>query len=399
MPKLVSKKNCTACGACINKCPKKCIHFIADESDNIYPVVDEMVCMECKQCEKVCPQLDKKEYLQMPIKAFAGWHNDELVRNTSASGGAATAIYMYALKMGYVCYGVVFDEQWNVNYVKIKNKDDLKKVRNSKYVFSDTKSIFKEIKDELNSENTVIWIGLPCQTAGLKKYLEKDYRNFITIDLICHGVCSAEYLKQYITSIEVKNHQKYSKCFFRDANFDTSKFAYTLYTHTSAKPSYVEYVKDGLYSIGYHKGITYRENCYHCKFASIKRVADITLADYWLIGEKIPFPYEKNNVSLIFVNNKCGEEFVKKVEDADLVTIVERPIEEAVEVQGQLQHPTSKSFEQRLFIKNYKNTRNFVKSIDKATKFRRFCDEKKLNRLFNIVYKIDLKFEKIFYGK
>lgn len=77
--------------------------------------------------------------------------------------------------------------------IKIQNDDELGKVRNSKYAFSNTQSIFCEIKKELNVGKSVLWIGLPCQTAGLKKYLGEDTTKLITVDLICHGVCSVEY--------------------------------------------------------------------------------------------------------------------------------------------------------------------------------------------------------------
>ena len=235
--------------------------------------------------------------------------------------------------------------------------------------------------------------GLTDRTATvetIENVLSKD------IDyLICHGVCSVEYLKQYISSIEKERQHHYTQCFFRDANFDTSKYAYTLYTHTSVEPDYIEFVKDGLYSMGYHKGITYRENCYHCKYASVKRTGDLTLADYWLIGEKIPFPYEKDNVSLVFVNSVCGERYLRNVIEEGFMTAVERPVSEAVEVQGQLQHPTSKSFEQKIFTKSYQNSGDFVSAISKATEFRRFCDKNHLNRIFNLAYKVSVKVNSI----
>lgn len=395
MPQLASWENCTGCGACFNKCPQKCVSFKEDKLGNIYPFIDETACVNCRQCEKVCPQITTDIHLQTPEKAFAAWNNDSTIRKESASGGVASAFYRYALKKGISCYGVTFDSEWNINYIKIQNDDELGKVRNSKYAFSNTQSVFCEIKKELNVGKSVLWIGLPCQTAGLKKYLGEDATKLVTVDLICHGVCSVEYLKQYISSIEKERQHHYTQCFFRDANFDTSKFAYTLYTHTSAEPDYIEFVKDGLYSMGYHKGITYRENCYHCKYASVKRTGNLTLADYWLIGEKIPFSYEKDNVSLVFANDARGEGYLRNVIEEGFMTAVERPISEAIEVQGQLQHPTSKSFEQKIFTKSYQNRGDFVSAISKATRFRRFCDKNHLNRVFNLAYKVSVKVNSI----
>lgn len=395
MPRLASWEKCTGCGACFSKCPKKCIIFKEDKLGNIYPFIDETICVNCRQCEKVCPQITTEIHLQTPEKAFAAWNNDDMIRKESASGGIASALYKYALEKGISCYGVAFDSEWNLNYIKIQNDEDLGKVRNSKYAFSNTQNIFCEIKKELNDGKRVLWIGLPCQTAGLKKYLGNEPSELVMVDLICHGVCSIEYLKQYISSIEKERQHHYDQCFFRDASFDTSNYAYTLYTHNSVEPDYIEYVKNGLYSMGYHKGITYRENCYHCKYASVKRTGDLTLGDYWLIGKKLPFPYEKNNVSLVYVNSVRGEEYLRNVIEEDFIMAVERPISEAVEVQGLLKRPTPKTFEQKMFSSYYHASGDFVSAISKATGFRRFCDKNHLNRIFNLAYKVSVKVNSI----
>ena len=68
---VVEKEKCTGCYACVNICPKNCIHMEEDENGAIYPVIDKTKCVECNLCKKICPSINKvktyyqKEYLAM----------------------------------------------------------------------------------------------------------------------------------------------------------------------------------------------------------------------------------------------------------------------------------------------------------------------------------------------
>ena len=67
----------------------------------------------------------------------------------------------------------------------------------SKYVQANTGNSFKQAKDDVDIGKTVLFSGTPCQIAGLKAYLRKDYANLITVDLVCHGVPSPLALEKY----------------------------------------------------------------------------------------------------------------------------------------------------------------------------------------------------------
>lgn len=143
----------------------------------------------------------------------------------------------------------------------------IKDFKNSKYTFSFASDIFDEILNKLKCGYDVLFIGLPCQVAAIKNLVRITTvkGNLITVDLVCHGTPPPIYLQQHIKAIELKQKQKFTKCFFRDAKFDTSNFVYTLYTHNSEKPTYVKFVDENdNYQIGYHNALIYREVCYNC---------------------------------------------------------------------------------------------------------------------------------------
>ena len=44
----------------------------------------------------------------------------------------------------------------------------------------------------------VLFSGVPCQIAALKLYLQKEYDNLLTVDVICHVVPSPGVFREYI---------------------------------------------------------------------------------------------------------------------------------------------------------------------------------------------------------
>lgn len=391
--KSVSKNECTGCGICSAKCPKKCISMENDDTDNIYPKVDERQCIDCALCLSVCHANDNSVKLNEIQKAYAAWNTDQEMRKKGASGGVITGIYQFAEDRDYKYVGVQFDSLWNLEYKISSEKKDYLKYMNSKYVYADIRNILAEIEKKLKDGIKMIVIGIPCQIAALKKFLRKDYSNLITVDLICHGVCSNEYLKQHIDFIEKNTNKSTTKLYFRNPALDTDKFHFTLQQQEE-----IFYDKttldDDYYQIGYHKAIIYRENCYSCKYAKKERIADITVGDYWKLGEEIPFDYDTKNVSLIFSNTKKGEELIKKARDEGYIFCVERPISESLKVQGQLNKPSMASKQHYIFMKQYRKYRNFEKACEKAMKIDIVCNKLGLQNELRILRRIKNKFFK-----
>ena len=366
MSRVICNHNkCTGCAACKDVCPKQCITMQPDDLDALHPVVDESICINCGLCEKTCPNNRELSY-KLPHKVLAAWSNDNEVRRTSASGGIACELYHYWIKNGGVATGVVFDRDEGCHFILLENESDIKAVQNSKYTFSDTAGIYKVVKQKLQAGISVLFIGVPCQVAGLYGLLKKEYDNLTTVDIICHGMPPATYLEQHIKSIEDKKKEYTHQLFFRDPKYYTYTYTFTL-KNCNGKEFYNKKVltRDN-YQLGYHRALIYRENCYSCNYAREERISDLTIGDFSGLGRFAPFEYDKHNVSCILENTDKGSALLKKLNGA--LSMFERPACEAFEVEKQLKSPSVKHSRRSIFEKVYRKTRNYELASNIALK-------------------------------
>lgn len=358
MNEICNKTECTACGACINACPWGCITMQRDPLDAIFPVIDHNICVNCGICKKVCPNKNKVAYNETQ-KVYASWSKDEIIRKKSASGGIAAELYLRYIALGEEGFavGVQFDEDYNAIYKQVKDLHDLCNVQNSKYVYSNTLSVFKDIKDKLKDGIQVLFVGLPCQVSGLYSYLKKEYLNLLTIDLVCHGVAPSEYLKQHIRKIEDERNDKTKALSFRDWRYYTYTYTFTL-ENIRREVFYKRKVyEDDVYQLGYHNALIYRENCYKCKYAQRKRVGDLTLCDFTSVGTYAPFNYDKNKVSCILVNTDKGSKALSVLRNR--LFLEERPLGEIFDFESQLNLPYAPHRNRQIFIEQYRKSKNF----------------------------------------
>lgn len=388
--KLADIKACTGCGACAYVCPKKCISFKNDETYDIsYPVIDEELCINCGRCQKFCPALNPLKSIT-PLSAYAAWSSDSEERCTSASGGIATEIYKHALKNGWSIVGASFCEDFEVCLELADNWDAIRKFKNSKYVFSSTANIFYEISEKLKEGGKVAVIALPCQIAAIRKIFCSKLDNLLLVDLVCHGTMPYKYLKQYISYIEKKYCKKAVRITFRDPAKGTENFALSLYDEKDIC-FYSCASFDDIYQFAYHCMVAYRENCYHCRYANSNRVSDITLSDYKGLGTCAPCKFSEKKVSSILINTLKGNKYIDELIYKRLIVAEKRPIEEPINGDSQLRHPSVKSFSRRLWEKKYK--RDFVNAtlyVYKISKFRNtlLWIYHLPNRIFRKLYRI-----------
>ena len=299
---------CSACGVCINICPKGCISYLKKETGTKVAVINKNSCVNCHLCKKVCPQLDTVEGLESFV-CYAAWSFDDTIRTNSASGGIATELYRFFSDKGYKLAGVSMTPMHTAEFSLSDSFESMPAYRNSKYVYSDAGNIYYEVGKNLVNQRGVLFIGLPCQVAALKKYLfvkKISLELLFTVDIVCHGTTPEQFLGEHIEHIEKKKKKKAIHVEFRDPEEKTSSFTFSL--KDAEHTFYKRRVKaNDVYQIGYHAGITYRDNCYSCQFATRKRQGDITLADFSYVGSYEFCSYSNENVSCVLINSKKGE--------------------------------------------------------------------------------------------
>ena len=178
MIQINDKRNCCGCFSCYNICPKQCINMITDDEGFLYPTIDYNQCVNCHLCEKHCPILQQhKSSIQYPIKIYGCRNNSSDELNQASSGGIFELFAKKVLsEKGLVC-GAEFDKNWNVRHAFISSMKDIKKLRGSKYIQSNVNSSYKEAEKYLKEKQKVLFVGTPCQIAGLHSYLKIEYDN------------------------------------------------------------------------------------------------------------------------------------------------------------------------------------------------------------------------------
>lgn len=306
----LEKEECCGCKACDNVCPTSAIIMKCDSEGFWYPVIDNKKCINCSLCEKVCPVLSVEKQISLK-KAYACYNKNNEVRLTSSSGGMFTLLSEEVLKDGGVIFGATFNEEFQVVHGYTNNKNGLDAFRGSKYVQSNINKSYTDAKIFLESGKKVLFSGTPCQIAGLKSFLNKKYDNLICVDIICHGVPSPEVWKEYKRSI-IKE-KKLVNMTFRDKS-EGWKNAVLKYKFKDGS-EYKEAYKESKYIRGFIENIYLRPSCYKCKFKSLDRDSDITLADFWGIENFIPNMDDQNGISLILVHTEKGIDILEAIKN------------------------------------------------------------------------------------
>ena len=311
MLNIKSKSQCCGCSACFNICPKDAVEMKEDEYGFRYPVINEEKCINCGLCEQKCPILKGQESNNNPI-AFACINKDESIRKKSSSGGIFSLVADYILENNGVVFGAAFDDKFDVKHIYAENREELSKLRGSKYVQSSIGKSYREAKEFLDNGRKVLFTGTPCQIEGLLSYLNKEYKNLYTQDIICHGVPSPKvwrYYKDYRKKIDNEEPKEIN---FR--NKDTGWNNYSLNISYNGN-KYSKSQREDVYMRAFLKNISLRDSCYECSFKKFNRLSDVTLADFWGVKDILPDFEDDKGTSLMIVNSEKGGELFNAVKE------------------------------------------------------------------------------------
>lgn len=318
----LDKTKCSGCSACAAACAHYAIQMKEDEDGLLFPFIDKDKCVECGLCEKICPIANNHQSNDgKGQKAYVAITDKQEYYLRSATIGVCSILSRQAIDNGGKVFGVALDEKtWKSYHSCASDKNEIEAFRNSKYIQSDPKETFREAKALLNNGEKVLYIGTPCQIAGLKAFLRRDYDNLLTVDLICHGAYSYKLIKKEVLYWEHRLHGKISNFKFRSKkgsggiiNFDLKKITGT--KHYEIPGQYSPTYRSFAYS-GDGKNYNLRTSCYTCPFRDRGRTGDITVGDAWFMDAakllKVNNLNWANGVSLIIANTPKGQEEVQK---------------------------------------------------------------------------------------
>ena len=340
---ITDKKNCCGCSACVQRCPKQCIRLEEDSEGFLYPQVDEETCIKCGLCEKVCPILNQAD--KLPVQEVLAVKNpDEEERMNSSSGGVFLPLAREVINKGGVVFGAIYDKSWEVHHVYAEKIEDVYPMMGSKYLQSKIENTYKEAERFLKQGREVMFVGSPCQIAGLRTFLRnKEYPNLLAVDFLCHGVPSPGVWRRYLAETYggygVKEHGRLQATAgknsvllsslnatspigdikFRDKRESGwKKYRFVVRQKSASKAdqntvlsSDIHY--DNPFMQGFLSDIYLRPSCYACKCKNGVNHSDMTIADFWGINQIAPEFDDDKGVGLVLLNTKKGEEYFSRL--------------------------------------------------------------------------------------
>lgn len=344
MIEIKDKKDCCGCSACVQRCPKQCISLKEDNEGFLYPEVDRVTCIDCGLCEKVCPVLHHGGP-RKPLKVYAAKNLDEEIRRQSSSGGVFTLLAEQIIQEGGVVFGARFDENWEVKHDHTETIEGLAAFRGSKYVQSRMEDNYRKAEDFLKQGRKVLFSGTPCQIAGLKRFLRKDYDNLLAVDFVCHGVPSPGVWRQYlketvarmcdensVSTDPISKEKAYIESIsFRDKRFGWKKYSFTLTLSTTSRSgakntvSLCEVKRNNIFLRGFLANLYLRPSCHACAVRCGKSGSDITIGDLWgafsIIGNN-----DDKGTSLVLINKEQEFNFLWKIDIDYEKTLLGNPV-------------------------------------------------------------------------
>lgn len=346
MIRIVDPSHCCGCSACVQRCSKQCISLREDAEGFLYPEVNTSLCVDCGLCEQVCPELHA-DAERRPLQTFAAINPDVGVRLASSSGGVFTALAELVIDAGGVVFGAAFDAHWEVRHRYAETREELAAFRGSKYVQSVIGDTFLQAERFLKSGRQVLFSGTPCQIAGLRRFLRRDYDRLLCVDFVCHGVPSPgvfrAYLAEEMTKIARKGEKKYRFAFstipsipkadalaarlgcrivdirFRDKTNGWKKFSFALsLSKASAAGEKIQFCAlngftENAFMQAFLRDLILRPSCYACPAKSFRSGSDLTLGDYWGVEHEAPHLDDDGGTSLVFANSGRGQHFLSSL--------------------------------------------------------------------------------------
>ena len=339
-----STDECCGCGACREACPAGAISMLEDGCGFVLPQIDADACIRCGRCKQVCGFQHKLGQLTGERSYAAATVEGQIER--SASGGVFGALARAMVARGGVVFGCAYEQGEDgllVRHRAARTEEELEGLYGSKYAQSSASVCFGEVECELRAGREVLFSGTPFQIAGLRGYLGRPYDGLITVDIVCHGVPSELMLRGYLRGLE-RSGARVTDAKFRPKRDGWSESLQLEIVYTNGKQDYVPSDCSSYYD-SFLRLETLRDSCYACPFAGPLRSGDLTIGDFWGIGEVRPDLLDNaggpfsvvRGVSCLLVNTDAGARWLEELGEK----IVREPVafEDMALRNDQLRHP------------------------------------------------------------
>lgn len=312
MIRIEEKQDCCGCRACEQACPKTCITMKADEEGFSYPTIDEDSCIHCGLCERICPVKNTQQDNGRNPEVYAAYSLDETLRRDSSSGGVFSLLAEKILEDGGLVYGAAMEGRC-VRQIRVVSKEELYRLRGSKYVQSDVGETYLQARKDLAEGKTVLYTGTPCQIEGLLHFLGEAPEKLVCVDIICHGVPSPMVWDRYCSFREKKAGAQIASVSFREKGDGWKQYAVQMGFCNGAV--YRRMHRDDLYMRAFLHDFSLRPSCYRCKFKKVGRISDITLADFWGAQLACPGMDDDKGLSLVMIHSEAGRRLFSMLEE------------------------------------------------------------------------------------
>ena len=363
---LQRKEDCCGCHACESVCPTQCISMREDAEGFLYPETDVSRCIDCHLCEKVCPVIQSplrtginvplaKDFLETS-RVFAAQCGSDDLRMASASGGAFTVLAERVIQNG----GVVFGARWNADFTEAvhdftETLEGLSAFRGSKYLQSRIGDAFKKCREFLLAGREVMFTGTPCQIAGLRRALRRDFPKLLAVDIACHSTPSPKVWKAYFADlIARKKLGTVRNVFFRKKIFDKKRNAWdcTKFFVEGENQPYVDSVYGIPYGVGFLNGLFSRPSCPECPSKNRTSGSDISLGDFWGIEKYYPNLKMRDGLSVVICHTARGNAAFESVKSGFGI-LQKATYEQAIAQNGGLRPETRKHPKRDAYFKEF----------------------------------------------
>ena len=353
-----SSEACCGCGACSAVCPKGAIAMTEDARGFVFPCLNEDLCVGCGACERACGL-----HARLGGESVGPWYAaaGKGDVSASASGGVFAALARSVIECGGCVFGAAYDaceDNLLVRHAMAENEQELGSLLNSKYVQSNAGCSFAEVRQQLRTGRQVLFCGTPCQVAGLRGFLARDWENLTTVDLVCHGVPSERLFNSYVHELSNRFGSPVSDIRFRCKRNGWGHSLLLLLLLKDGREIEITADQSPYYDM-FLKLKTLRDSCYVCPYAGSFRAGDLTIGDFWgiernrpdLIGDGLDV---MRGISCLLINNERG----KKAIDCFGQGLAKKEVtfDEIAKGNDQLRHPSVLPVDRDMYLQAFEKS-------------------------------------------